>query len=151
MDTQLKAFGALLLSLPVIAEANIHTCSADSINREIAQQYQSEWQQAVASRDTASISRIYNESAVLMPPEDDSFVGRRPIADYLSDSALPAQAKDISIDIVSCEMEGNTLHITGVWGLNTADSNGPWQSGNMMRVLENDGLGNWRASYEIWN
>ena len=131
------------------AAAEIRTCAQDPESRAIAEAYQDRWRNSLASADTAAIASLYDEAAVLMPPTDETFVGREPIVGYLRDTPLPARAPRYSVDLVSCARTGNALHVAGVWGQREAD--GQWQGGNLLRVLEQTPAGTWVASYEIWN
>ena len=136
-----------VVTAPVAAE--IHTCGADARGRAIAEDYDARWRAALAQPSAGALARLYGESAVLMPPTDETYVGRLPIVDYLTHAHVPGQAARYSVDFVSCERHGNALHVAAVWGMPGA--NGVWQSGNVLRVLENQADGNWVASYEIWN
>jgi ketosteroid isomerase-like protein len=138
------SFGAVA---PVAAD--IHTCDADTRGRVIAEDYDARWRAALAVPSAADLAQLYGESAVLMPPTDETYVGRMPIVDYLTRSHVPGQAARYSVDLVSCELRGDALHIAAVWGIPGA--NGGWQSGNVLRVLEPNDDGTWVASYEIWN
>jgi uncharacterized protein (TIGR02246 family) len=128
----------------------ISTCAADPARRAIAEAHLARWHAAVESGDAAAIAALYEESAVLMPPSDETLVGRAPIAEYLASHATPAHQPSYRVDLVSCELHGDALHIAGVWGLPSV-TGGTWTSGNLMQVLEATGEGDWRASYEIWN
>ncbi|MGE0484669.1 MAG: DUF4440 domain-containing protein [Gammaproteobacteria bacterium] len=131
------------------AVADIRTCAAAPENRAIAESYNATWQAALSSSDPRRIAALYGESAVLMPPNDETFVGSQPIAEFLASAQVPGDAATYRIDLVSCEMHGGALHVAGVWGL--ANTVGPWTSGNLMRVLEATPDGRWITAYEIWN
>lgn len=131
------------------AAAEIRTCAQDPESQAIAEAYQDRWRTSVASADIAAIAGLYDEGAVLMPPTDETFVGREPIVDYLRAAPVPARAPRYSVDLVSCARAGNALHVAGVWGQREAD--GQWHGGNLLRVLERTPAGAWVASYEIWN
>ncbi|MEQ8235113.1 MAG: DUF4440 domain-containing protein [Gammaproteobacteria bacterium] len=151
MNIRSSAFTAIVLTAAAAsASADISTCAADPASRAIAEAHLARWQAAVESGDTAAIARLYEESAVLMPPSDETLVGRAPIAEYLASHVTPAHQPSYQVDLVSCELHGNALHIAGVWGLPSTPA-ATWTSGNLMQVIEASGEGEWRASYEIWN
>ncbi|MEQ8663037.1 MAG: DUF4440 domain-containing protein [Gammaproteobacteria bacterium] len=151
MTTTLRTLTALLLAGAAgSATADIATCAADATSRAIAEAHLARWQAAVGSGERGAIARLYGESAVLMPPSDETLVGRTPIAEYLASHVTPAHQPSYHVELVSCELYGDAMHIAGVWGLPAAHS-GTWTSGNLMQVLEASGEGEWRASYEIWN
>ncbi|MCB1746205.1 MAG: DUF4440 domain-containing protein [Gammaproteobacteria bacterium] len=145
----LSLTAGLALAVAGSAAADIKTCAAVPENRAIAESYNTAWQAALSSADPARIAALYGESAVLMPPSDETFVGQRPIAEYLAHATVPGDTAAYRVDLVSCEMHGGALHVAGVWGL--TGSEGPWASGNLMRVLEATPDGRWIAAYEIWN
>jgi len=62
---------------------------------------------------------------------------------------IPGYTARYSVDFVSCELRGDALHVAAVWGM--PGNNGGWESGNVLRVLQNQGDGTWVANYEIWN
>lgn len=142
----------LLLLAGTVAEvsAEISTCAADPASRAIAEAHLARWQAAIESGDAAAIAKLYEDSAVLMPPSDETLVGSTPIAEYLASHATPANQPSYRVDLVSCQLHGDALHIAGVWGLPSTKP-GTWVSGNLMQIIEADGTGAWRASYEIWN
>ncbi len=142
------ALGGALLTTAGAASAAIETCAPDGESRAVADAYDARWRSAVAQRDTAALAELYAESAVLMPPSDETLVGRELIAERLGDGELTARAADYSVDVVSCDIQGGALHVAGVWGAATADG---WTTGNVMRVLEPAANGRWVSRYEIWN
>ena len=133
------------------ANAAVSTCAVDSDNRAIAESYQSRWLDALNDRDTSRLSALYAESAVLMPPSDETIVGRAPISEYLHASPGPAVRAQYSVDLVSCEVRGTALHVAGVWGARAENGSGVLATGNLLRVLEPGEDGRWVVRYEIWN
>jgi ketosteroid isomerase-like protein len=142
---------AALLVLSGSAQAGIATCAANSDNRAVAEAYQARWIAALNAEDSERIGSLYAESAVLMPPSDETIVGRQPIATYLHRADVPATRAQYSVDLVSCELRGNALHLAGVWGARTGTSSQVLATGNLLRVLEPGADGNWVSRYEIWN
>lgn len=142
---------ASLVTVSLTATAGVSTCAVDSANRAIAESYQSRWLSALNDRDTSRLSALYAESAVLMPPSDETIVGRAPIAEYLHATPGPAVRAQYSVDFVSCEVRGNALHIAGVWGAQADNGSNTLATGNLLRVLEPGADGRWIVRYEIWN
>lgn len=138
-----------LLSTAISAAAKIETCPIDGTRHALARAYESDWRNAVAAASPAEISRLYAESAVFMPPTDETIVGRDLIASYLSSSGSIYATDNINIDLVSCTRDGKLMHIAAVWGKATPE--GHWQSGNLVRVLQQEQTGRWLTRYEIWN
>jgi len=145
-----RTLGLIALLAPTLSvQADISTCAVDGETRAIAESYQTRWKAALDTRAPAQLSALYAESAVLMPPTDETVVGNTPISAYLSQANLPASAAEYSVDLVSCELRGNSLHLAGVWGARTGQ--GALTTGNLMRVLEPGRDGRWVSRYEIWN
>lgn len=139
---------ALVVPTAALAAPTIETCAPDSGNRAIAEHFDARWSAAMSSRDTRALEGLYAESAVLMPPSDETFVGRAPVTAFLSGAATPARSADYSVDLVACELRGELLHVAGVWGTGAGASR---VTGNVLRVLEPAGNGQWVSRYEIWN
>ena len=139
------------MALP--AQADITICAPDSNASVVAETYQARWLAAFKTANPAVIAKLYNESTVLMPPTDETLVGREPISSYLSAHAVPANRADYRVEFVSCELRGNALHIAGVWGAvsGAVSASSTSMTGNLMRVLEPSADGEWISSYEIWN
>ncbi|MGR8920130.1 MAG: hypothetical protein ACU85V_10945 [Gammaproteobacteria bacterium] len=146
----LALLGAASITLSPLAAADITTCTPDSAGHAVARAFQDRWSAAIASADVAAIAANYAESAVLMPPGEESYVGREPVAGYLAGTSGKARPAVTEVDLVSCELRDHTLHVAGVWGSPGADG-GPWQTGNLVRVLEADAAGEWHTKLEIWN
>lgn len=153
-----RAAAALALTglLATNAAADIRTCADDDNNRAIAERFEARWSHALRAASPDALASMYAESAVLMPPTDETLVGREPIASYLTAAEVPAQRAGYEVELVSCEMIGGALHVAAVWGLagnrgETAAGAGTWTSGNVLRVLRPDTRGNWASAYEIWN
>lgn len=144
------ALAGLIAGHAVAARADIATCPVDHPSRAIAERYDARWQVALAGADSGALGALYDESAVLMPPTDETLVGRRPIAEYLAGGGAPGRASGYSVELVSCEVRGSALHVAAVWAEPNAGQ-APWRSGNLLRVLEATGDGQWVATYEIWN
>jgi uncharacterized protein (TIGR02246 family) len=153
IEMLIKATTVLMLAAFANAAAEVDVCAAGSANYAIAASYNARWTAALNAGDSAAVARLYAESAVLMPPTDETFVGRDAIAEYLSSSSVPARAIDYQIDLVSCDRHGDSLRVAGVWGAARSvphDGTG-WHTGNLVRVLQVAGDGDWVLHYEIWN
>lgn len=147
----LLAAATAIPAVPVTAA--VTTCASDSDKRAIAEAYTARWVSVLNAAEPRDISALYAESAILMPPSDETIVGRGPIAAYLRAHPGPAAQAEYRVDIVSCELRGNALHIAGVWGAEAqrGGAAGTLATGNVLRVLEADAAGAWRSRYEIWN
>lgn len=156
MHKSIRTAAALLLTLTLgNAAAEISACAQNDDNRGIADAYEQRLRDAVRAKTGGDVSDLYAESAILMPPTDETLVGRGPIATYLTSRRVPLTDPRYNFDLVSCRMSGDTLHITGVWGV-PGDAGGAkqpttWMSGNLMRVLKPTPDGSWVSAYEIWN
>jgi ketosteroid isomerase-like protein len=156
-DFMNKSFHVLLTLILITAAgaaaAALPQCGAYDGNRGIAEAFAARWQAALNSGDEAALSALYADGAVLMPPADETLVGRRPVTQYLMSGDVPARDTGYQVDLVSCDFDGDRLHIAGVWGTPgspRADA-GTWTSGNLLRVLEQTASGDWVSTYEIWN
>ena len=135
--------------LPAAAEIG---CPADAPAARIAAETNARWVAAAASGEHARLAAMYAPDAVLMPPTDETIVGREPIARYLASSAPVAAPATYTVDVVGCALSGDTLEIAGVWGADetTGDAR-RLRTGNVMRVATRGPDGAWRLKYEIWN
>ncbi|MGR9090636.1 MAG: YybH family protein [Gammaproteobacteria bacterium] len=111
------------------------------------------WLDAAQSHNARALGELYAENAVLMPPTDETIVGRAPIARYLADGPGAASLRGYTVDIVGCDLSGDTLEIAGVWGVDEAhlDPRTGLRTGNVMRVANRQPDGSWTLKYEIWN
>ena len=137
------------ISAGSLAQAAIHTCAIDTEDRRFATAYLASWRHAVTNTDDLAIESTYAESAVLMPPTDETVVGRDLISDYFHQTRSDLRAGELNIDLVSCEKRGDAFHIAAVWGTEAGD--GAWKSGNLLQILERADEGRWVTRYEIWN
>lgn len=145
------AAAAVLYAASATSHAAVPGCALGSDARAIAESHQTRWLTALNGHDIAGLRALYAESAVLMPPSDETIVGRAPISEYLQASPGPAVRAQYAVDLVSCEVRGNALHIAGVWGARTENGSSVLATGNLLRVLEPGESGRWVVRYEIWN
>jgi ketosteroid isomerase-like protein len=128
-------------------------CTVDGPAQTIAETFNIQWAAAVRQGDRTAVESLYVEEALLMPPTDETLYGPTSISDYLIENVGTDEWADYSIDLVSCEVRGNTLHLAGVWGARQTDGNGAsdYVGGNLVRVLKQRANGTWASSYDIWN
>ena len=94
-----------------IAHADIHTCAEKTPNRAVAEAYEQRWESALRAKAPSELAELYGDSAVLMPPSDETLVGRKPIADYFEREQVPAADENYAVDLISCRTFGETLHV----------------------------------------
>ena len=151
--SEIRSLVLLILSItcfPVLATD--YGCALDDPAATLATDAQQRWLAALNSGDASTLSAVYAPNAVLMPPTDETIVGAEPIASYLQSQGF-AQVENYSIDLVACELTGDTLEIAGVWGAEQTDGRGlaTALTGNVIRILDRSGDGDWRTRMEIWN
>ena len=128
-------------------------CPIGDPAKQLADDYNHQWLNAIESGDATGISKLYSDNAVMMPPTDETIVGNDPIGMYLTTATSGPQIANYSVDIVGCELSGNTLQFAGVWGAEKTDPGGRGikLTGNLLRILDRQADGSWAMSYEIWN
>lgn len=128
-------------------------CAADGPGKNIAESFNKQWTEAVRHGDRNAVEALYSREALLMPPTDDTLYGAASIADYLLEHAGTDKLAGYSVDLVSCEDRGDTLHVAGVWSAREKDEEGNARDigGNVLRVLRQRENGTWTTSYDIWN
>jgi ketosteroid isomerase-like protein len=155
MKKRITAIGIILAAglfgQPVWATE--YGCPIGDPAQELADDYNRRWLSAVESGNAEQLGRLYSDNAVLMPPTDETIVGRAPIEAYLTTAANGPQLDNYSVDIVACEMAGDSLQFAGVWGAEQTDYRGRAvaMTGNVLRILNRQSDGSWAFSYEIWN
>lgn len=139
---------AVFLTSTVNAE-----CAEDEPGRRIAQSFNERWTKVVRQGDRNAVESLYSAQALLMPPTDDTLFGASSITDYLLEHVGADELAGYSIDLLSCERRGDTLHVAGVWGSREIDDNGrsSYIGGNVVRVLTRQPDGVWASSHDIWN
>lgn len=144
---------ALLATATLTVEATEFGCPAGGTAERLAAATTTRWLDAAESGNAQTLAELYTENAVLMPPTDETIVGRAPIASYLTDGAGAASLHGYTVDIVGCDLRGDTLEIAGVWGIDAAarDPRSGLRTGNVMRVANRQPDGSWALKYEIWN
>ena len=155
----MKTLTRSLLAAATLASASFATqaaefgCPAGGPAERIATATTTRWLDAAQSGNAQALAALYAENAVLMPPTDETIVGRAPIVRYLADGPGAASLQGYTVDIVGCDLRGDTLEIAGVWGIDGAQRvpRTGLQTGNVMRVANRQPDGSWTLKYEIWN
>lgn len=144
---------ALLATASLAPQAADFGCPAGGAAERLATATTTRWLDAAQSGSPQALAALYTENAVLMPPTDETIVGRAPIARYLADGPGAASLHGYTVDIVGCDLRGDTLEIAGVWGVDATrrDPRTGLQTGNVMRVANRQADGSWALKYEIWN
>jgi ketosteroid isomerase-like protein len=135
------------------ATATVFGCPVGEFAQQLADRHNAQWTAAMRARDSSRLAALYAENAILMPPTDETIVGRAPIAAYLTSGNNTAPLANYSVDIIACDIEGDSLSVAGVWGAEQTDYRGQAiaMTGNVLRVLDRQTDGTWSLRYEIWN
>jgi ketosteroid isomerase-like protein len=144
---------AVLATASLATEATDFGCPAGGTAERLAAATTIRWLDAAQSGNPQALAALYTENAVLMPPTDETIVGRAPIARYLAEGPGATSLHGYTVDIVGCDLRGDTLEIAGVWGVDPAhpDPRPGLRTGNVMRVANRQADGSWALKYEIWN
>ena len=142
-----------LASFSPWAAATEYGCPIGVPAQRLADDYNRRWVMALNSGNAEELGKLYADNAVLMPPTDETIVGRAPIGSYLTSSANAPRLDQYTVDIVGCEFSGDSLQFAGVWGTRQIDYRGKSVtiSGNVLRILDRQANGSWQTTYEIWN
>lgn len=142
---------ALTATAPVMAIE--YGCPTGTQAAQLAEDFNQRWRQSIDSGQSAQTAELYTENAILMPPTDETIVGRAPIGEYLKDQSTTSSLGNYSVDIVACDLDGDTLNVAGVWGAEQVNYRGEAiaMTGNLMRVLDRNDDGSWALRFEIWN
>jgi len=155
MKTSITSLGFILAAgmLGQHPSATEYGCPIGDPAQQLADDYNQRWLNAVESGSAAELGALYSDNAVLMPPTDETIIGRAPIEAYLTTADNGPQLTNYSVDIVACEMTGDSLQFAGVWGAEQTDYRGRAvaMTGNVLRILVRQTDGSWTSSYEIWN
>ena len=155
MKQRIANFGLLLIAaaLGEAAMSAEYGCPIGAPAQHVAADYNHRWSTAVESGDPEKLGELYTHNAVLMPPTDETIIGRSLIGKYLAAADKNPQLENYSVDIVACELAGDTLKFAGVWGAEQIDYRGRQiaMTGNLVRILDRQPDGSWALSYEIWN
>lgn len=154
MNRRIAKLGMLALAVAFgqPAWSTEYGCPSGGFAQQLAENYNRRWLSAAESGSAQRLSELYTDNAVLMPPTDETIVGRTPIGEYLAAAGAGPQLADYTVDIVACQLAGDTLQFAGVWGANQTDHRGTAVvTGNVLRILDRQPDGSWTLSYEIWN
>jgi len=150
----IKVLGLLAAAIGAgpVAAAD-YGCPVGEPAYRLAATYNEQWREAMRSGNADRLAELYTENAVLMPPTDETIVGRAPIGQYFAEPDHKPSLGNYTVDLVACEFDGDSLNIAGVWGAQQIDYRGRSNtiSGNLMRVLDRQTDGSWALRYEIWN
>jgi uncharacterized protein (TIGR02246 family) len=112
------------------------------------------WQTAALAGDAAAIAALYDEDAVLQPPNAPRQVGRTAIQAGLAEmlTATPITAMTISTDAVEVSSSGELAYAYGTYtSTNTMPDGAPIEdTGKWLSVFENYN-GQWLYVADTWN
>jgi uncharacterized protein (TIGR02246 family) len=112
------------------------------------------WQTAVLAGDAAALAALYDEDAVLMPPNAPRQVGRVAIQAYMAEmlTAMPITAAIITTDAVDISSTGDLAYASGAYTMTVTMPDGsPLEdTGKWLSVYENYG-GKWLYVADTWN
>ncbi|MEM7541384.1 MAG: hypothetical protein AAF384_07320 [Pseudomonadota bacterium] len=147
MKTEIQTVLAIVsATISIICSAqDITPCNQRPEIEAIAKSFNIRWESAVTEASVSRLAGVYAHGAILMPPTDETLVGNTTIADFWSREEVIANLADYSFDLMSCELRGEALIISGVWGTDFQTT------GNLLRVLDRNDSGEWVSRYEIWN
>jgi ketosteroid isomerase-like protein len=146
----------LLLTAGILGQPAVaadYGCPAGAPAERVASDYNRRWLDALETGDPEHLRELYSDNAVIMPPTDETIIGRDPIGEYMATTPSAPPLSNYSVDIVACELAGDTVQFAGVWGADQTDYRGHAvaMTGNVLRILARQADGSWTSSYEIWN
>jgi uncharacterized protein (TIGR02246 family) len=165
MKKHAKPFFAAAVALAIVAGCQKQTAEETGTTeetpavdvaaaRQAIESSSTAWQTAALAGDAAAIAALYDEDAVLMPPNAPRQVGRPAIQAHMAEmmTATPITALTITTDAVDISSTGDLAYSTGAYAITLTPPGGsPIQdTGKWLAVFENYG-GQWLYVADTWN
>jgi ketosteroid isomerase-like protein len=105
------------------------------------------WQSAYDAEDSAALAALYAEDAALMPPNNNSVIGRAAIEVFWADF----KASGVGIEIQDTEVyaQGDDGYTVGAY--TASDASGATVDEGKYVVIWRHVDGKWQNLYDIWN
>jgi len=106
----------------------------------------------INQKNAAAAANLYDENAMLLPPNEKTVSGRTEIQKYWQ-SAIDAGVGDVSVSTVEAHSNGALGYEVGRYYLTTHNSNGITtpETGKYVELLKRDSSGKWISICGIWN
>lgn len=140
---------ALLLFLAVLYGASqIRFPSAGSAltDRGAVDALLHDYVQANQAKDADALAALYDDDALLLPPDEPPVQGRAEILAFWKDGVEPG----LEVAPLRVEIHGDAAVIVGRYTVPERDD-APADSGKCVLLLHRRGRGRWRVTTDIWN
>ncbi len=126
--------------------------SATPIDETAALEISQRWVEQLNAGKIESISRLYTEDAIMMPPSSEILSKPTDIESYWR-MLEGAGVKDYAVYPVALRIDGKTAYQSALWEATrfATDGNHFLMSGNISNVLELQKDGSWKIKMQSWN
>jgi uncharacterized protein (TIGR02246 family) len=118
----------------------------DSSARRQVEEAVTRYVTATNEGDSETLTSLYAEDAVLLPPDHEAIQGREAIGAFWS------QGTDEGLELrtLRIEVDGNVGYLVGNYHLPATEEE-PADSGKYVMCLRRQADGNWKLTADIWN
>jgi len=121
-------------------------------NKSIIEAANTEWNNALNSRDVKGLAALYTENAILSPGNGKTIEGKAEI-ENLFKGFVDNGVHNHSLEIIKFGGSDKMIYQVARWSAQGAESNGEKSSfgGISTNILEKSSDGNWLACAHTWN
>ena len=102
----------LLLTAGILGQPAVaadYGCPAGAPAERVASDYNRRWLDALETGDPEHLRELYSDNAVIMPPTDETIIGRDPIGEYMATTpSAPPRAPPRAAAASTCPWQGRT-------------------------------------------
>lgn len=141
---------AVLCTLILAGIAANPALAFDDKDRAAIRAVQDAWLKAAGVRDTKALAALYNEDAVLMPPNSAAITGREAIAAFFN--SFPP-FKDLVLNQVEVDGDGNIAFARGSYSMTIVidDKTSIAEKGKFLEVWRKQKDGTWKIARDMFS
>jgi len=124
------------------------------MSRAAVDQGHEEWLEAMKASDAEALGRLVTEDAILMPPHEQSVVGRQAVIDWFSGVVRQARTTAIAMTRREVTVAGDIAIEEGsfIWELMPTAGGSPiTDHGRVLAIWKQQPDGSWKVARNMWN
>ena len=141
-----RGFTLVLAGWAWLAGCSPPTPTATTTDRKAVEATVSRYVEATNHGDVEALAALYDDDAVLLPPDHQPIRGRDAIGDFWR------QGTDEGLEVTTLrlDVEGGIGYLVGQYTLPETEEE-PADSGKTVMCLRRQGDGSWKVTADIWN
>ena len=120
--------------------------------RQVIEETNTRFSEAFQQRDAAAIAALYTDDTKLLPPNNETVVGKQAVQEFWNDR-MKRGVQSVAFETMDFEVDGDLAYEIGVVTvtIQTEGDQAITQMGKYLVIRKRQADGSWKWAVDIWN